>query len=270
MFNQAVMAIKLKSRREIEKIRRAGQVVAKVLSKLKEEAKPGVSTAHLDAIARQMTREAGAVALFEGVANPYGGRPFPGAICSSINEQLVHGIPSPDVILKSGDVLSVDFGVKLDGYCGDAAFTVGIGKVSNPHRRLIEVTERMLQIAIEQMAPGVRWSRIAASMEACAKEAGFSVVKDYVGHGIGTEMHEEPKVPNFVSPELLGNDIVLQEGMVLAVEPMVNQGKPGVRTLPDGWTVVTKDRQYSAHFEHTIAVVQGGCEVLTLDFESGC
>jgi len=259
------MAIKLRSRREIEKIRRAGQVVAKVLSKLKEEAKPGVSTAYLDALARRLTREAGAIALFEGVPNPSGGRPFPGAVCTSINEQLVHGIPSPDVVLRSGDILSVDFGVKLDGYCGDAALTIGIGPIAPAHQRLLEVTERMLQIAIERMAPGVRWSTIAAQMEACARAAGFSVVKDYVGHGIGTEMHEDPKVPNFVSPELLREDIVLQEGMVLAVEPMVNMGKPGVRTLKDGGTVVTKDRQYSAHFEHTIAVVKGGCEVLTLD-----
>ncbi|HRU14202.1 MAG TPA: type I methionyl aminopeptidase [Anaerohalosphaeraceae bacterium] len=259
------MPIKLKSRREIEKIRQAGLVVAKVLSKLKEEAKPGVSTAHLDAIARRMTREAGAIALFEGVPNPYGGPPFPGAICASINEQLVHGIPSPEVVLKSGDLLSVDFGVKLDGYCGDAAFTVGIGDVSLAHRRLMEITRQMLQIAIEQMAPGVRWSRIASAMEACAKEAGFSVVTDYVGHGIGTEMHEEPKVPNFVSRELLREDIVLKEGMVLAVEPMVNMGTSAVRTLKDRWTVVTRDRQYCAHFEHTIAVVKGGCEVLTQD-----
>jgi methionyl aminopeptidase len=261
------MAIKLRSRREIEKIRRAGQVVANVLSKLKEKAAPGVTTAQLDAIARQMTQRAGAIALFDGVPNPSGGKPFPGAICTSINEQLVHGIPSPDVVLRSGDLLSIDFGVKLDGYCGDAAITVGIGQIAPLHRRLMEVTERMLQIAVERMAPGVRWSTIAAEMEACAKEAGFSVVTDYVGHGIGTEMHEDPKVPNFVSRELLREDIILQEGMVLAVEPMVNLGKPAVRTLKDGWTVVTKDRKYSAHFEHTIAVVKDGCEVLTLPNE---
>jgi methionyl aminopeptidase len=259
------MAIKLKSRREIEMIRQACQVVAKVLSKLKREAQPGVSTAHLDVVARQMTKEAGAVALFEGVPNPYGGRPFPGAICASINEQLVHGIPSPHVILKPGDLLSVDFGVKLNGYCGDAAFTVGIGEIHPRHQMLMEVTQRMLDMAIENMAPGVKWSQIAGLMEACAKQAGCSVVTDYVGHGIGTEMHEDPKVPNFVSRELLREDILLQEGMVLAVEPMVNLGRASVRTLKDGWTVVTRDRKYSAHFEHTIAVVAGGCEVLSRD-----
>lgn len=257
------MAITLKSSREIEMIRQACQVVAKVLSKLKREARPGVSTAHLDAVARQMTKEAGAVALFEGVPNPYGGRPFPGAICASINEQLVHGIPSPNVILRPGDLLSVDFGVKLNGYCGDAAFTVGIGEIHPRHRMLMEVTSRMLEIAAGNMAPGVKWSQVAAQMEACAKEAGCSVVTDYVGHGIGTQMHEDPKVPNFVSRELLREDILLQEGMVLAVEPMVNLGRASVRTLKDGWTVVTRDRKYSAHFEHTIAVVEGGCEVLT-------
>ena len=259
------MAITLKSRREIEMIRQAGQVVSNVLSKLKQEAKPGVSTAQLDSIARRMTEEAGAIALFLGVPNPYGGRPFPGAICASLNEQLVHGIPSPKVVLKEGDLLSVDFGVKLNGYCGDAAFTIGIGAVHPRHQRLMEATSRMLDIAIERTAPGVKWSQIAAEMEACAKEAGFSVVTDYVGHGIGTEMHEDPKVPNFVSRELLREDILLKEGMVLAVEPMVNMGRPGVRTLKDGWTVVTRDRKYSAHFEHTIAVVSGGCEILTGD-----
>lgn len=262
-MSQADMAIKLKSRREIELIRQACQVVAKVLSKLKREAQPGVNTAFLDCIARQMTQEAGAVALFEGVPNPHGGRPFPGAICASINEQLVHGIPSPDVVLKNGDLLSVDFGVKLNGYCGDAAFTVGIGQIHPRHQVLMEVTERMLDIAIENMAPGVKWSQIAGQMEACAKQAGCSVVTDYVGHGIGAEMHEDPKVPNFVSRQLLQEDIVLQEGMVLAVEPMVNLGRAAVRTLKDGWTVVTRDRKYSAHFEHTIAVVAGGCEVLS-------
>jgi methionyl aminopeptidase len=257
------MAITLRSRREIEKIRQAGAVVARVLLKLQQEAKVGVSTAALDEIAREMTRAAGAIPLFLGVPSPYGGRPFPGAICASINEQLVHGIPSPKVILREGDLLSVDFGVKLDGYCGDAAFTIGIGRVAPEHQKLMEVTRGMLETAIAEMAPGKKWSEIAARMERQAREAHFSVVTDYVGHGIGTEMHEDPKVPNFVSRELLGNDILLKEGMILAVEPMVNQGTARVRTLRDGWTVVTRDRKAAAHFEHTIAVVNGGCEVLT-------
>ncbi|NLK41079.1 MAG: type I methionyl aminopeptidase [Planctomycetes bacterium] len=259
------MAITLRSYRELEQLRRAGSVVAKVLSKLKECAKPGVSTAQLDAIAAQMTREAGAIPLFKGVPCPYKNYPFPGVICASVNEQLVHGIPSEKVILREGDILSVDFGVKLDGYCGDSAFTIGIGRIDPQRQRLLDVTRRMLEIAIEMMAPGIKWSTIAAEMEACCNNAGFSVVRDYVGHGIGTEMHEDPKVPNFVSRDLLKNDILLKEGMVLAVEPMVNMGKEKVRTLADGWTVVTQDRKCSAHFEHTIAVVQDGSRVLTLN-----
>ncbi|RKY07876.1 MAG: type I methionyl aminopeptidase [Planctomycetota bacterium] len=257
------MSITLRSRREIEMLRTAGSLVAKVLSKLKEDAKPGVSTAELDKTALQMTRDAGAIALFKGVPCPYMDKPFPGGICASVNEQLVHGIPSKKVILKEGDILSVDFGIKLNGYCGDSAMTVGIGQIAPDRQKLLVVTQRLLDIAIEQMAPGVKWSSIAGAMEEAAKEAGFSIVKDYVGHGIGTEMHEDPKVPNFVSRELLRDDIVLTEGMVLAVEPMVNMGKSGVRTLSDGWTVITKDKKCSAHFEHTIAVVRDGCEVLT-------
>lgn len=257
------MAITLRSRREIQMIRKAGLLVAKVLSKLQECAKSEVSTAQLDELATQMTEAAGARALFKGVPCPYGGKPFPGAICTSLNEQLVHGIPSSRVILRPGDILSIDFGVKLNGYCGDAAVTFGVGSVSPQKQKLMEVTRRLLDIAIENAAPGVLWSSIAGQMEAFAKQAGFSVVRDFVGHGIGTEMHEDPKVPNFVSRDLLRNDILLQEGMVLAIEPMVNAGKYAVRTLPDGWTVVTRDGKCSAHFEHTIAITQGGCEILT-------
>ncbi len=244
-------------------LRNAGMLVAKVLSKLKECAKPGVTTAELDQIALDMAHEAGAIALFKGVPCPYMDRPFPGAICASVNEQLVHGIPSKKVVLKEGDILSVDYGVKLNGYCGDAAFTTGIGEIIPERQRLLDVTHGLLKIAVENMAPGVKWSTVAGMMEASAKEAKFSVVKDYVGHGIGTEMHEDPKVPNFVSRDLLRHDIVLKEGMVLAVEPMVNMGTASVKTLSDGWTVITKDKKCSAHFEYTIAVVEGGCEVLT-------
>lgn len=257
------MPITIRSRREIDLMRNAGSVVADVLSKIKESAIAGVSTGELNDIALQMTREAGAHALFKGVPCPYGKQAFPGAICASVNEQLVHGIPSSKVILKEGDILSVDFGIKLDGYCGDSAMTVAIGTITPQRQKLLDVTQQLLNTAIEMMAPGVKWSQIAGTMEEIAHEAGFSIVKDYVGHGIGAEMHEDPKVPNFVNRELLANDIVLREGMVLAVEPMVNMGGPAVKTLSDGWTVVTKDKKYSAHFEHTIAVVEGGCEVMT-------
>ncbi len=257
------MAITLCSRREIELIRKAGAVVADVLSKLQEIAEPGVSTAQLDAVASQMTADAGAAALFKGVRGPYAKMPFPGAICASINEQVVHGIPSGNTKLEGGEILSIDFGVKLDGYCGDAAVTIAIGKISEHKRKLMDVTRHVLDIAIAKVAPAVKWSQVAAQMQHYAESAGFSVVKDFVGHGIGRKMHEEPRLPNFVSDDLLANDIVLTEGMVLAVEPMINAGTSAVRTLKNGWTVVTKDGKCSAHFEHTIAIVKNGCEVLT-------
>jgi methionyl aminopeptidase len=258
------MAITLRSRREIELIRRAGAVVADVLLQLKEIAEPGVTTGQLDAIASRMTADAGAEALFKGVRSSLSRILFPGTICASINEQVVHGIPSENTKLKDGDILSVDFGVRLDGYCGDAAVTIAIGEIPENERRLMDVTKRVLDIAIAKSAPAVRWSQIAAEMQQYVESAGFSVVKDFVGHGIGRKMHEEPRVPNFVSDELLANDIILAEGMVLAVEPMINAGSSAVRTLKNGWTVVTRDGKCSAHFEHTIAIVENGCEVLTV------
>jgi methionyl aminopeptidase len=258
------MAITLRSRREVELMRKAGAVVANVLSQLQEIAEPGVTTAQLDSVALQMAVDAGAEPLFRGVRNPRARIPFPGAICASIDEQVVHGIPSADTKLKEGNILSIDFGVRLDGYCGDAAVTIPIGTIPEDKCRLVDVTRRVLEIAIEKAAPAVKWSGIAAQMQQYAESAGFSVVRDFVGHGIGRKMHEEPKVPNFVSDELLANDIILTEGMVLAVEPMINAGTSAVRTLKNGWTVVTKDGSCSAHFEHTIAIVKGGCEVLTI------
>jgi len=244
-------------------MRRAGAVVADVLSQLQKIAAPGMTTASLDGIALRMTAAAGAEALFQGVRSPQARMPFPGAICASINEQVVHGIPSETVVLREGDILSLDFGVRLNGYCGDAAVTVPIGRISEENRRLMETTREVLEIAIQRSRPGVRWSEVAGLMQRHAETAGFSVVRDFVGHGIGTKMHEDPKVPNFVSEELLADDIWLAEGMVLAVEPMINAGTYAVRTLGNGWTVVTRDGKCSAHFEHTMAVVKGGCEVLT-------
>jgi len=259
------MAITLRSRREIELMRKAGVVVADVLLKLKEMAEPGVTTARLDQMALQMATDAKAEVLFKGVRSPLSKTPFPGAICASINQQVVHGIPSEKTKLRDGDILSIDFGVRLDGYCADAAVTVAIGDISDDKRSLIDLTKYILDTAISKSAPSVKWSVIAAEMQKLAESAGFSVVKDFVGHGIGRKMHEEPRVPNFVSRELLANDIVLTEGMVLAVEPMVNAGSSAVRTLKNGWTVVTVDGKCSAHYEHTIAVVENGCEVLTME-----
>lgn len=244
-------------------MRQAGIVVADVLSELQRIAAPGVTTGHLNRVALEMTAQAGAEALFKGVRSPHATRPFPGAICASVNDEVVHGIPSESVSLREGDILSIDFGVRLNGYCGDSALTVAIGSVSETHRRLMDVTREALDIAISMSRPGVKWSQVAARMQKHAESAGFSVVRDFVGHGIGTRMHEDPKVPNFVSRDLLEDDILLTEGMVLAVEPMINAGGYGVRTLGNGWTVVTKDGKFSAHFEHTIAIVKGGCDVLT-------
>lgn len=257
------MAITLRSRREIGLMRKAGAVVADVLSQLQEFAKPGVTTAQLDSMALQMTTDVRAEALFKGVRSPHARIPFPGAICTSVNEQVVHGIPSQDTKLKRGDILSIDFGARVDGYCGDAAVTIAIGEISEDKRRLMDVTKHVLGIAIAKARPDVKWSQIAAQMQEYTESAGFSIVRDFVGHGIGREMHEEPKVPNFVSDELLADDIVLTEGMVLAVEPMINAGSNVVRTMKNGWTVVTRDGKCSAHFEHTIAIVDNGCEVLT-------
>ncbi|MBN1804477.1 MAG: type I methionyl aminopeptidase [Sedimentisphaerales bacterium] len=257
------MAITLRSPREIDLMRKAGAVVAKVLLKLKEIAEPGMSTLQLDSMASQMTIDAGAEALFKGVRTPVSKIPFPGVICASKNEQVVHGIPSENERLEEGDILSIDFGVRLNGYCADSAVTIAIGEVSDIKSRLMDVTSHVLNIAIDKCTPAVKWSQVAAEMQQYAESAGFSVVKDYVGHGIGRKMHEDPRVPNFVSDDLLANDIVLTEGMVLAVEPMINAGSSSVKTLRNGWTVVTKDKQCSAHFEHTIAIVKDGCEVLT-------
>ena len=238
--------------------------MAGVLSKLQEIAEPGMTTVQLDEIALRMAANAGADALFKGVRSPQARRPFPGAICASINEEVVHGIPSARAVLREGDILSIDFGVRLDGYCGDSALTIPIGGISEDKRKLIEVTREVLNIAIAEAKPGRRWSQVAGKMQRYAESAGFAVVRDFVGHGIGTKMHEDPKVPNFVSDDLLADDIVLAEGMVMAVEPMINAGSSAVRTLGNGWTVVTRDGRCSAHFEHTIAIVAGGCEVLTM------
>src|SRR4030042_4320308 len=192
------MAITLRSRREIELMRKAGAVVADVLLKLKEIAEPGITTAWLDSVALQMTADAGAGALFKGGRSPVARIPFPGAICASINEQVVHGIPSEDTKLKDGDILSIDFGVRLNGYCADAAVTIAIGGISENKRKLMDVTKHVLDIAIEKSAPAVRWSQVAAEMQRYAESAGFSVVKDFVGHGIGRKKHEETEGATFV------------------------------------------------------------------------
>jgi methionyl aminopeptidase len=256
------VAIRLKTAQEIDRMRRAGRVVRAVLEGVRAITAPGVTTQAMEDEARRLTNATGAEALFLGVPGRGKAGPFPAYLCVSVNEELVHGIPSRRAV-REGDVVSVDFGVRLDGWCADAAETFLVGEVAPDVRHLVDVTRNTLAMAIRMVKPGQRWSHVARAMQSYVEGEGFSVVRDFVGHGIGRDMWEDPKVPNFVSPELEARDIVLSEGMVIAVEPMVNQGTSAVETAADGWTVLTKDRRPAAHFENTLAVRAGGCEVLT-------
>jgi methionyl aminopeptidase len=257
------VAIQLKTPQQIERVRRAGRIVRRVLDRLGEMIAPGVTTEQLDAEADRLCCSQGGECLFKGVPGRGGAGPFPGSICASVNEEVVHGIPSADRVIRDGQIVSVDFGAKLDGWCGDAAETFVVGRVAPEVQHLVDVTRNCLALAIRMVRPQHYWSEVAAAMQQYVESEGFSVVREFVGHGIGQAMHEDPKVPNFVSRELQANDILLQPGLVLAVEPMVNMGSPGVEYAADGWTVVTADRRPSAHFEHTIAVTATGAEVLT-------
>lgn len=253
----------LKSPREIELMRAAGRVVQKVLGRCQELARPGTTSAELNAEAERIIAQAGGEALFKGVRAPKARFPFPGAICASVNEEVVHGLPT-ERGLKAGDIISVDCGVRLKGYCGDAAVTIAIGELSSEIRRLLAVTLRMLEMATQEIRPGRRWSEVAKQMQKHAEKNGFSVVREFVGHGIGQEMHEEPKVPNYFDRHQAKHDFELRPGMLLAVEPMVNMGSADVEYKDgDCWTVVTRDGNWAAHFEHTIAVTEAGCDVLT-------
>jgi methionyl aminopeptidase len=239
---------------EIEGIRRSAQVVGKCLLMLAGEVKPGVSTLDLDRLVEKMIRDEGGTPAFKGY------RGFPASICASINEEVVHGIPSKDRILKEGDIISLDIGVRKNGFYGDAASTYPVGEVSPLATKLMAATQRALEMGIEQARPGNRVSDISAAIERVVTENGFRVVRALVGHGIGRELHEEPQVPNYGRP---GEGPKLTEGMVLAIEPMVNAGTADVLTLSDQWTVVTADRKLSAHFEHTIAIGAQGPRILS-------
>lgn len=256
------MAIRLKSTEELERMRAAGRVVHQTLQRCRKICHPGITTRQIDEEAYQVFTAAGATGLFKNYPTYRAGEGFPSNTCISVNEQVVHGIAG-DRVIEDGDIVGIDCGVRLDDWCGDAATTIIIGKVRPEVRQLCEATEHLLRLAIENIRPQRRWSQVARLMQNYAESQGYGVVRDFVGHGIGQAMHEDPKVPNFVSRELLQNDIVLREGMVLAIEPMCNLGASDVMTLDDGWTVVTLDRQPSAHYEHTLAVRADGCEVLT-------
>jgi methionyl aminopeptidase len=242
-----------KSQKEIDKMRASGQLVGRVLQELRAMVAPGITTLEVDRAAEKMIRDGGALPTFKG----YNGFPF--SICASVNEQVVHGFPS-QYELKEGDIFSIDVGATLDGFVGDTATTVPVGRVSEDRLRLIRVTEECLQLAIEQCRAGNHLGDIGFAVQSYAEAEGYSIVRDYVGHGIGRQMHEDPQIPNYGKP---GKGPKIKKGYVFALEPMVNMGSLHTRTLKDGWTVVTVDGQPSAHFEHTVAITDEGPEVLT-------
>ena len=250
-----------KNQTELEKMRAAGLLVYRILSTLREMVREGVSTLDLETTAEKMMTEAGARPAFKGYSNPAAGSKFPYVLCVSVNDEIVHGMPSEKKILKRGDIVSIDTGVQLNGYYGDSAITVAVGEVSAEAQRLIDVTRESLELAIDKVRPGNRLFDICGTVERHVTANGFSIVREFVGHGIGTQMHEEPQIPNYVDRR--NENPRLKEGMVLAIEPMVNAGAAGSRVKPDRWTAVTEDGKYSAHFEHTVAVTANGPWVLT-------
>jgi methionyl aminopeptidase len=247
-----------KSREEIATLDRANRVVAQVLTALARAVRPGVSTMDLDRMAESMLRDAGARPAFKGY------RGYPCVLCASINEEVVHGIPSPRRVLKEGDIVGLDFGAVVDGYHGDAAVTVPVGRVSPQAESLMRVTREALGLGIAAARPGRRLSDIGAAVQRHVEAHGYAVVREFVGHGIGTALHEDPQVPNYGTP---GAGPVLKEGLVLAIEPMVNAGGPDVRILSDGWTATTADGSLSAHFERSIAITEDGPLILGGEME---
>jgi methionyl aminopeptidase len=241
-------------------MRKAGLLVWQAHQIAAALVRPGITTGQIDAAIEKFFDEQGAIALFKGVP---GKVPFPAVTCISVNDEVVHGIPGPRV-LAEGDVVSIDTGCKFEGWCGDSAITHPVGKIDSEVQRLLDVTSGVLALAIDLMGKRSRWSEVASEMGSYVRDAGFSVVESFVGHGIGREMHEDPQVPNFVSAQLRRNgDFALEPGLVIAVEPMVNMGSKHVKSLPDYWTQATQDARPSAHFEHTIAITERGPWVLT-------
>src|SRR5947209_7609607 len=247
--------IQLKSTREIDLMAEGGKILAATVQMLRREVRAGMSTLDLDAIAEEFIRShPGATPAFKGL---YG---FPGTLCTSINHEIVHGIPSRKRVLRDGDIISIDVGVGFEGYFTDSATTVPVGAVDEETTRLLDVTERSLAAGIAAAVPGNHLGDIGAAVQTVVEAAGFSIVRDLVGHGIGVGFHEDPQVPNYGKPK---RGVRLQPGLTIAIEPMVNVGKPGTRTMPDRWTVVSIDGTRSAHFEHTIAITENGPRVLT-------
>lgn len=255
------MAITLKSQREIELMRRAGRIVAQTLALLSERARPGVTTKELDTLAYNFITGQGAIPTFKGYAPFPAIAPFPGAICASVNEEIVHGIPS-DRVLEEGDIIAIDCGAIYRGWHGDSAVTVAIGKIGPELQKLLDATQAALAAGIEHAKPGTRLGTLSHAIEKRIKASGnYGIVRGYGGHGIGRSLWEEPSVPNLGTP---GTGVPLRPGMVIAIEPMLNLGTHETETLEDGWTVVTADRKPSAHFEHTVAITENGPDILTL------
>lgn len=249
--------ISLKSAREIEVMRRANVIVAEVLQALKEKVAPGVTTLELDAVAEELTLKKKAIPAFKGYS--VAGRIYPRCLCASVNEEIVHGIPS-NRALREGDIIGLDYGVIYEGFYGDSAITVGVGQVSEAAERLMQVTEESLRRGIAELYEGKRLGDLGAAVQHVAESAGYSVVRAFVGHGIGKKLHEEPAVPNYGEPD---RGLRLKEGMVLAIEPMVNAGGYEVEIKEDGWTAVTKDGSLAAHFEHSVAITKNGPYILS-------
>ena len=257
--NANTKGITVKAPREISLMREAGRIIAEAKLAVKNALAPGVTSAEMDALAEEIIKKRGAIPSFKGYQPAPHMPPFPATICFSFNEEIVHGIPS-DRKMQDGDIVSVDFGAIVEGYHGDSAFTAGVGLVTSTAQKLIDVTAESLCTGIAKATPGSRLTDISNAIQVFAEAEGFSVVREYVGHGIGRALHEEPQIPNYGSP---GRGPLLQEGMVLAIEPMLNIGTWKTKIMPDGWTVVTEDGKLSAHSEHTVAITSEGPEVLT-------
>ena len=253
------MKIFLKTEDEISLMRKANQLVGATLAELGKHIQPGVTTLQLDKIAEEFIRDHGATPTFKNFPNPFGG-PFPASICTSVNDVVVHGIPSDKVVLKEGDIISIDCGTLLDGYNGDSCYTFAVGEVSPEVRQLLDVTKESLYKGIEQAVAGKHVGDRGAAVQDYCESFGYGVVRELTGHGIGKEMHEAPQIPNY---GVRGNGVMLKAGMCIAIEPMITMGERNIWILPDKWSIVTRDRKPAAHFEHTIAIRKGKAEILS-------
>lgn len=253
------MSIFLKTEDEIELMRQANLLVGKTLGELAKHIKPGVTTLQLDNIADEFIRDHGAVPTFKGFPNPYGG-PFPASICTSVNQIVVHGIPNEKEVLKEGDIISIDCGTLLNGFCGDSCYTFCVGEVSKEKRELLKTTKESLYKGIEKAVAGNHLGDISSAIQEHCEAKGYGIVRELTGHGIGRQMHEDPKVPNYGRR---GNGLFLKSGMCLAIEPMVTMGDKSIGLLPDRWSICTRDGLPAAHFEHTVAIRNGNADILS-------